>query len=145
MIITILASLLVVAVTVLIHYESLISLSIYVPRWCSNHRLRVLLSLLSMLVVHIVEVALFAMTYYAMINQWQLGHLIGNIDGSMIDYLYFSFTVYSTLGFGDIEPMGHVRFLVGMEAVCGLLLITWSASFIFLEMQRFWRLKDNER
>lgn len=145
MLLTVLTSLLVVVVTVLIHYESLITLSIHVQRWCSNHRLRVLLSLLGMLVVHIVEVALFAAAYFVMVHHWQLGYLTGNIQDGFIDYLYFSFTVYSTLGFGDIEPIGHIRFLVGMEAVSGLLLITWSASFIFLEMQRFWRLKDNDR
>ena len=43
------------------------------------------------------------------------------------------------MGFGDIEPFGYIRFLAGIEALTGLLLITWSASFLFLEMQRFWR------
>jgi hypothetical protein len=31
-----------------------------------------------------------------------------------------------------------VRFLAGMEALSGFVLITWSASFTFLEMQRYW-------
>jgi hypothetical protein len=26
----------------------------------------------------------------------------------------------------------------GLQAVAGLVLITWSASFTFLEMQRYW-------
>ena len=30
--------------------------------------------------------------------------------------------------------MGDVRFLAGLEALTGLVLITWSASFLFIEM-----------
>ncbi|MGD8933935.1 MAG: two pore domain potassium channel family protein, partial [Gammaproteobacteria bacterium] len=28
--------------------------------------------------------------------------------------------------------------LVGMESLTGLLLITWTASFLYYEMQRYW-------
>ncbi len=66
------------------------------------------------------------------------GHLSGNYDGSLMDSVYFSFTTYTTLGFGDITPFGHLRHLVGIEALTGLVLITWSASFLFIEMQRLW-------
>lgn len=40
------------------------------------------------------------------------------------------------LVFGDIVPTGPMRFVTGTEAICGLALITWSASFTFLVMQR---------
>ena len=53
-------------------------------------------------------------------------------------FIYWIFTTYSTLGFGDIEPTGHIRFLTGLESLTGLVLITWSASFLFLEMQKYW-------
>ncbi len=58
------------------------------------------------------------------------------------DYIYFSATVYSTLGFGDLVPTGPVRFMAGAESVTGLLMITWSASFTYLEMVRYWRNDD---
>jgi len=48
--------------------------------------------------------------------------------------------VFTTLGFGDVIPYGAIRFMTGMEALTGLVLITWSASFAFIEMQRHWRL-----
>lgn len=44
-----------------------------------------------------------------------------------------------TLGFGDIIPIGAAEILTGFEALIGLGFITWSASFTFLEMQRYWR------
>ena len=55
-----------------------------------------------------------------------------------LDYVYFSALTNTTVGFGDFVPSGPVRFLAGMEALTGLVLITWSASFTFLEMQRYW-------
>lgn len=66
------------------------------------------------------------------------GRLTGNFDGSLMDCVYFSFTTFNTLGFGDIQPIGEMRFLTGIQALTGLVLITWTASFLFVEMQKFW-------
>jgi hypothetical protein len=56
-----------------------------------------------------------------------------------LDSIYFSAVCYTTLGLGDIIPAGAIRFLVGTETLTGFVLITWSASFTFVEMERFWR------
>ena len=63
----------------------------------------------------------------------------GAEGGRMLDAVYASATTYSTLGYGDLVPKGAVRFLFGTEALVGFLMITWSASFAYLEMQRYWR------
>ena len=47
-------------------------------------------------------------------------------------------TAFTTLGLGDVRPTGAMRILTGAEALLGLSLITWSASFAFLRMQRDW-------
>jgi hypothetical protein len=73
-----------------------------------------------------------------MLSHGGFGSLEGNFNGSLIDSVYFSFTNYTTVGYGDIEPTGQLRFLAGMEAITGLSLITWSASFMFMEMRKFW-------
>jgi hypothetical protein len=89
------------------------------------------------LLAHVVEIWLFAFGYYFMHHQgW--GALQGNYDGSLLASAYFSFTTFTTLGFGDIEPHGDLRYLTGIESLTGLVLITWSASFLFYEMQRNW-------
>lgn len=67
-----------------------------------------------------------------------MGSLLGG-DKSILTYAYFSTTTYTTLGYGDIIPTGPLRFLASVEALTGFLLVTWSASFTYLEMQRFWR------
>jgi len=41
----------------------------------------------------------------------------------------------------DIEPLGNLRYLIGVESLTGLVLITWTASFLYYEMQRHWTAK----
>ncbi|WP_353148888.1 ion channel [Pollutimonas bauzanensis] len=90
------------------------------------------------LLAHTVEVWLFAFVYFAM-QKNGLGSLLGSLDGSLMDCVYFSFTTFTTLGFGDINPLGLLRYLTGLEALTGLVLITWSASFLFVEMEKYWK------
>ncbi len=129
---------LVVALAVAIHYEMLLRLSNLLPRLNWPHRSRIVAGVIGALTAHAVEIWVFAIAYYYMHRADGWGELSGNFDGSFLDCGYFSFTVYSTLGFGDIEPSGHLRYLTGIESVTGLVLVTWTASFLFLEMQRYW-------
>ena len=61
------------------------------------------------------------------------------IVGGWIDAVYLSTVTYTTVGYGDLIPQGPLRLLLGVEALSGFLLVTWSASFTYLEMQRNWR------
>lgn len=54
------------------------------------------------------------------------------------DILYFSLVTYTSLGYGDIAPLGPARLLAGIESLIGRGLIAWSASFTYLEMQHHW-------
>jgi len=45
---------------------------------------------------------------------------------------------------GDIIPLGPLKILTAMEGLIGLGFITWSASFTFLEMQRYWQQNEHE-
>lgn len=128
----------VVALVVLIHYEFLLQLTTRLPRLNLRHRFRVVLSVFGVLLAHVTEIWLFAFCYYVMHHAEGWGHLEGNFDGSLADCGYFSFTAFTTLGFGDIEPMGELRYLTGIESLAGLVLITWTASFLYYEMRRNW-------
>ncbi|MBS7663684.1 two pore domain potassium channel family protein [Pseudomonas lalucatii] len=129
---------LVVVAAVVIHYEFLSRLTVLLPRLRIRQRLRIVLGVCGALVAHAVEVWLFAFAYFFMHNAEGWGWLAGSFDGSLLDCVYFSFTTFTTLGFGDIQPYGVVRYLTGIEALTGLVLITWTASFLFVEMQRYW-------
>ena len=63
---------------------------------------------------------------------------LGGAGSSLADEAYFSAETYTSLGFGDVVPNGSLRLLAGIEALNGLLMIGWSASFLFIEMQRHW-------
>jgi len=129
---------LVVAIVVMVHYEFLYRVTIYIPKMKIKHRFRIVFGVFGALTAHAAEIWIFAIAYYTMNISENWGRLSGNFDGSLMDCGYFSFTVFTTLGFGDIEPIGNLRYLTGIESLTGLVLITWSASFFYFEMQRHW-------
>jgi hypothetical protein len=90
-------------------------------------------------VIHLLEINIFALGYFMICSFGDLGHLAGKSVLEPLDYVYFSFVTFTTLGYGDLVPQGPIRFIAAVEALCGLVLIAWSGSFTFIEMQRFWR------
>lgn len=138
MLLTVLANTLVIAIVVMIHYEFLYRISLYIPNMKLKHRFRVLFVVFSALIAHVLEIWCFAAAYYLMHHTNGWGTLEGNFNGSLLDCAYFSFTTFTTLGFGDIQPIGQLRYLTGLESLTGLVLITWTASFLYYEMQRYW-------
>lgn len=126
---------------ILIHYEMLYRLSSIIPHLSIRHRYRVVFGIFGAMIAHVIEIWLFAIGYYVLIQYEDYGYLTGAFDPSLWDCGYFSFTTYTSLGIGDIAPSGHIRFLVGLESLTGLVLITWTASFMFFEMQKFWNKK----
>ena len=129
---------LIVALSVMVHYEFLYRITLFIPRMGIHHRFRIVFGVFSALIAHALEIWIFAIAYYFMNHADGWGSLTGSFNGSLMDCAYFSFTVFSTLGFGDIEPLGHLRYLTGIESLTGLVLITWTASFLYYEMQRYW-------
>lgn len=129
---------LLVTIVVIIHYEILYYLSVLIKRMKIMHRFRIVIGVLGCLIAHSIEIWVFALAYLYMYRADGWGHLEGNFTGSLWDCAYFSFTTYTTLGFGDISPLGKLRYLTGIESLTGLVLITWTASFLYYEMQRYW-------
>jgi Ion channel len=128
----------VVGLAVIIHYEFLHRITLLLPKLRIRHRFRIVLGVFLALTAHAVEIWVFAIAFYLMNHAEGWGHMEGNFDGSLLSSAYFSFTTFTTLGIGDIEPHGDLRFLIGLEALTGFVLITWTASFLYLEMTRYW-------
>lgn len=125
---------------VLLHYEVFTLLQRALVGLHSRvRRRRILLLIFGLLALHIADVWIFGLGYYGLVGQHGASQLVGAEDGGLLELVYFSAVVYTTLGLGDIVPAGAIRFMAGTEALTGFLLITWSASFTFLEMQRFWK------
>ncbi len=128
----------IIAIVVVIHYELLYQFTVLMPRLRIRYRFRLLLGVFAALVAHSLEIWIFAIAYYLMDRAEGWGYLEGNYDGEFLSSVYFSFAAYTTLGLGDIAPLGDIRFLVGLESLTGFVMITWTASFLYLEMTRYW-------
>jgi len=127
-----------VCLCVLLHYEALNALSRWLSHRHGERRQRVLLAIVGMLSAHIAEIWVFGVASAVLLLGPQFGVTSG-IESDLLDQVYLSAMTFTTVGVGNAQVAGPIRFLNGMEAVTGLVLITWSASFTFLEMERFWR------
>ncbi len=127
----------VVTLCVALHYEALR----FLGRMLGMHvhkRIGVLLVMLGLLLAHVIEIWIFAIGYMVVQQGAGFGYISGMENGNFMDYVYYSSVVYTTLGFGGLLPVGAIRMLSAAEGLAGFALITWSASFTFLAMQRFW-------
>jgi Ion channel len=137
------ATVVTVALAVLVHYEGLIVLSRRIQHLHGRQRIKVLYAILTVLALHVGEIWLFGAVLWLLL-QWPdcgfvaLSAHAGGQTG-FFDAVYLSAITFTTVGFGDLAPVGPIRFLSGTEALTGFVLITWSASFTFLEMERYWR------
>lgn len=129
-----------VAMSIFIHFFGLRGLA----RWLQHRQPAVRRPLLIVSFVtftlHIVEVLVFAFII-ALTEFFGVGRLEGATYGGagwFIDHFYFSIASYTTLGLGDIVPHGAIRMITGVEALVGLVLVAWSASFTYLMMERLW-------
>ncbi len=139
MLITLLVTTGIVALTVLIHFEALRCLSAFMRSPHGRFRLALLVCMFGAMVAHIIEIWGFGFGYYFLTQSGQFGSLEGDFTHTLADCGYYSFVTYTTLGFGDLIPKGPLRFLTGMEALTGLLLITWTASFMYIQMKQGWK------
>jgi hypothetical protein len=134
------ATALVVGLSVLLHYEGLTLLTRGLAHLRGKARRHVLRGIFGVLILHVLEVWVFGLALYLLLLvDPRFGQIHGIDPKSVFDYVYFSAVTYTTVGFGDVIPTGPLRFLVGTEALTGFVLITWSASYTFVEMQRYWK------
>ncbi len=124
--------------TTLIHYEALRGLSVVLPRLRVPSRAKLIAVIIAAFAAHIAEMALYALAIYVLALWLGVGSLGGGPVPSPYMSLYFSAETYTSLGYGDVVPHGPLRMLAGVEALNGLLLIGWSASYVYVAMERFW-------
>lgn len=139
MLLALLFSVFLVATCVLIHYEVLRFTSILLGRLTIPPRPRILVVMIAVFLAHALEVCLYALAYL-LADHLEIGSFGGTLEHHFNDYLYFSTQTYSSLGYGDIYPLGDLRIMAGIETVTGLVMIGWSASFTYLTMEKFWGL-----
>ena len=126
--------------TLVMHEVGLLGIGTLAGRVAEGRgRLVVLAAAAGILVLHLAEIGLYTTVIALATNVLHLGHLVGDVDGSRLELLYFSAETYTSLGFGDIIPTGPMRLIASFEPLNGLILLGWSASFLHLEVTRYWR------
>lgn len=136
--VTVGVTMLLVVGVVLLHYEGLSWFGRLLKSRAFHHRAKIVVLIFAQLALHIAEIWLFAVGFAVLTARPEYGAVLSDAAVGFLDLVYFSAITYTTVGYGDFVPAGDIRFLCGMEALTGFVLITWSASFTFLEMQRYW-------
>ena len=136
--VVIVSCLFLIAITTLIHYEVLRGLHVGLPKLQIPVRTKLLVVIFVTFLAHVVEIGLYGLALFTLIRYMDVGSLHGQSETNLLECLYFSAETYTSLGLGDIAPRGPVRLLAGVEALNGLLLIAWSASYTYLSMEKFW-------
>jgi hypothetical protein len=134
------ATIVAVSLVVLVHYEGLTMVSSWLAKRREQiSRRKVLYGIYAVLALHIIEIWVFGITVWLLLKYPETGSVAGAHPLSLLDGVYLSAVTFTTVGFGDVAPIGPIRFLAGTMSLTGFVLITWSASFTFIEMGRFWR------
>lgn len=129
-----------VALAALVHYEGLVLLSRLLSRRSEGERRRkVLYGIFGVMALHVVEIWMFGTSTWLLLMYPNTGTIAGAHPPHLLDAVYLAAVSFTTVGFGDVAPIGPIRFKVGTTALTGFVLIAWSASFTYLEMERFWR------
>ncbi len=105
-------------------------------RFHGRHPASIILSLFLAVIAHLLEIFVFAVAWYIMYKNQFIQFSVPS--PSFIDILYFSGTTYTTIGYGDIVIIDEGRLAAVVEGVMGLVLIAWTASFTYFEMNRKW-------
>lgn len=135
-------SLLLLFLSILIHFETLNLISTYLPALSIPHRLWIAVIISGVFLGHLIEIGLFAVAYYVLDQLLHLGEFTKDFYPSALNYFYFSVVSFTTLGLTDFHPTGIIKIIAGLESLIGFLLITWSASFGYTAMKDFWQDKE---
>jgi ion channel len=113
------------------HCSILCRTAMFISRNKFSPTTNMMIVLLNALSAHIVEIFLYSLALYVNVVYFEAGHISGDFDGDLLSYFYFSMVSYTSLGLGDVWPHGPIRLLTGIEALNGLILIAWSASYTY--------------
>lgn len=132
------ASIMAIFIATGLFYECLCFISHAVSRISAGPRTLMFAMVTGIFIAHSIAIFVYATIYWTLVHFLDFADLSGNVQDHFPTYLYFSVTSYSSLGIGDVFPVESMRFLTGVEALNGLVLITWSAAFTYFAIQKMW-------
>lgn len=131
MTVVLLVSATLIILTTLAHFELMRAIAVLKARRLFTRRVELLVLVFATFIAHLVGITVYAVIYEWLHYNPDYGTLDGLIGGNFSDFFYFSLACYTTIGFGDVHPLGDLRIMAGLEGLNGLVLIAWSAAFTF--------------
>lgn len=122
---------------VAVFYEIMAHVWVLLTKLEGHPRTQIFVTVMSSFLAHTIAVWAFGLAYYGLSHWFNFGQLEGKIDHEVLDYIYFSVVSYSSLGLGDVYPVGGLQLLVGVEAITGLILIGWTITYTFIVTERY--------
>ncbi|HIF51739.1 MAG TPA: two pore domain potassium channel family protein [Thiotrichaceae bacterium] len=119
-----------------LHFTALLLTTKILAHFHGTHPGTIVFSLLLAVVAHLLEILIFAYALRFMLSHEMI--MFSTATPNFFDIFYFSGTTYTTVGYGDIVLIGNGRVLSVVESLMGLVLIAWTASFTYYEMNRKW-------
>jgi hypothetical protein len=131
----ILLAMVLIGACVLMHYEVMqwTALKLLPRIHFLPTRSLVVVGVLVCMVAHLIEVAVFAAVLFALGGKGHAGEF------GYLHYFNSSIEAYTSLGYVEKNLTLAQRLISGVEALTGLVMIAWTASFTYLLMERYWR------
>ena len=123
----ILIAILLALVTAVFHHFALRTLRSWLSDRLAGRPNTPLLSFLSLVVIHFIHISGGGLLYYTL---YRAGFDdFGTGFETALDFLHISAVYFSTVGFSELSVGGEIRFIGGVQAVLGFMVLTWSATF----------------
>ena len=142
MIIATLLSLVLLLMTVCVHYCGLKYVATLSQRWNTSRHIVPIFLMFCIALLHLLEILIYAGIFYLLDIFTDLGSFTSEFKPILRDYMYFSGANYTTLGMSDFYPQGHFKIFAITEALAGFMMLTWSATFFYSTAGQF---LNNER
>lgn len=126
----------------LFHHWGMLSIRSVMPSVKDGSRTAMIGGFFGLVVLHTVEILLFAAVYRWLLSWPWVGTLGKNFDGTWVDLVYFSGMNFATLGYSSMKAEGPLRLVGMMESVGGFMVLTWSATFIYSMSKKGWDRAD---
>jgi len=88
-----------------------------------------------LLLLHFLEMLLWALLYIALPARAGLGNFS--------EAIYFSMITFTTLGYGDVTLNAEWNFLSGMEAMVGITVFGLTTALLFAVIQQVWKVNKH--
>ena len=94
--------------------------------------------------LHLSEIAIAAGVLGIAIHWLELGTFGAGYGGSPVDFFYISGLTYTSMGYSHEEVNGPARILTMINGLAGLMLITWSATYVYSIWGKYFTDPDEE-